>query len=331
MIAGDLFESRRIQLRLPSTVSASQPLNAGRSHMKIGAHGALAEAEIQARYHRDVFEALYRWDEVWPAVLDVAGDAERAAALGLDQLGHFGPVGTALVGELVLSTVRGRLTGILELGSGFGGASRQLARLMRARGAAPAVLGVELVAGHCRVATTIARVLGDTSTTVVNADARRLPLGAEAVDAVVAVGSASHFSSMDQVLRETRRVLRPDGVLVMTEEVSLRPAGAPPVGDAFRHHHPAAVFPATTPERRRAQLAAAGFAVETFQPLTGWALPLVRQRVRALRFFAACAVQVFGGEAAFRSVTDTLRATGDEYARGSVEPTLIVARAAGRP
>jgi SAM-dependent methyltransferase len=299
--------------------------------MMRGAQQLSGEANIQARYHRDVFQTLYRWDEIWPEILDIAGNVDRAAALGLDQLGHFGPVGTSLVGDRLLSSVRGRLAHIVELGSGFGGVSRQLAQLIGVRGAAPAVLGVELLLDHCRVATAIARVLDDTTTTVVNADVRQLPLPSASVDAVVAVGSASHFSSMDQVLRETRRVLRPEGVLVMTEEVSLRPAGAPAVHAAFQRHHPSAVFPAATPECRRMQLNTAGFTVETFEPLTAWALPLIRQRVRALQFFASCAMRIFGGEAAFDRLADTLRATADEYERGGVEPAIIVARAMDRP
>jgi SAM-dependent methyltransferase len=295
--------------------------------MGASAYAASSEADSQARYHRDLFAALYRWPEVWPAVLEVAGDAPRGIALGLDQLGHFGPVGTALAGDRLLAAVRGRFARVVELGSGLGGAGRQLARTMRERGAAPAVIGVELLAEHCRGAATIAEVLGDSSVTVVNADVRALPLGRGTADAVVAVGSASHFSAMGPVLREAARVLRPGGVLVMTEEVSLRPAGSPPVGDEFRRHHPPAVFHAAPPERRLAELAAAGLTVESFEPLTEWAVPLLRQRVRALAFFAACAVGVFGDDATFRRLADTLRITADEYARGSIQPTLIVARA----
>src|SRR5262249_7566680 len=58
-----------------------------------------AEIERQARYHAQLFTHLAHWDEVWNAAIDVIGDGESARALGLDQLGLFGPRGVSLVME----------------------------------------------------------------------------------------------------------------------------------------------------------------------------------------------------------------------------------------
>ena len=113
----------------------------------------------------------------------------------------------------------------------------------------------------------------------------------------------------------------------MTEEVSLRPTGGPRVRDAFLHRHPPAVFRAASPQHRHAQLEASGFTVEAFEPLEEWAIPLLRQRVRALELFQECAMEVFGNTA-YQDLVETLLATADEYERGSIQPTLIVARRA---
>jgi SAM-dependent methyltransferase len=284
-----------------------------------------AEVDTQARYHGEVFAALHRWGDVWTAALDMAGDRDSAIALALDQLGHFGPLGTELIADRLLSSAHGPLARVIELGSGFGGVLRHLGRIMRSRGERPFLVGIELVPDHCKVAMTIARSLGDSTTLTVTGDVGRLPLHSMSIDAVFACGSASHFSAMAKALTEAHRVLRPGGVLAMTEEVSLRPVAGPQVGDAFVRHHPPGVFWVESPQNRRAQLKASGFTVETFEPIKEWAGALLRQRVRALGFFQECAVRVFGG-AAYQRLIDTLKTAAYEYERGSIQPTLIVAR-----
>lgn len=283
----------------------------------------------QTDYHRELFAALYQWETFWTAAIDLTGDQESAVEMALDQLGHFGPRGVSLLVDRLMQTATRPLTRIVELGSGFGGALRQVRRALRTRDVHPALIGVELVREHCDLAATIGRTIGASDVLLVQADARRLPLRSASVDAVFAAGSASHFSPVSDVLAECGRILRPAGVLAMTEEVGLRPSRAPGPGEAFLREHPTNVFSAASPDQRRSEFDAAGLIVEVFEPLVDWAVPLLRQRVQLLRLLGHCATRMFGADA-YERMTGTLTSAADEYERGSVLPALIVARRSDR-
>lgn len=286
-----------------------------------------SEIESQAAYHRDLFSALYQWNTFWQQTLDLTGDEESAAAMGLDQLGHFGPRGVSLVVDRLVANSDSPLSRIVELGSGYGGALRQVSRAIRSRGLHPWLVGIELVPEHCELALTIGRTLADRDVLIVQADVRRLPFPSASIDAVFAAGSASHFSSIAEVLRECGRVLRPGGLLAMTEEVSLHPEDGPPPERVFLQHHPPDVFCAASPEQRRAELEAAGLTIEVFDSLVDWAAPLLRQRVQLLRLMGHCAARMFGAEAHQRMI-EAMTSAADEYERGSIQPALILARRA---
>jgi SAM-dependent methyltransferase len=287
-----------------------------------------AEIESQAEYHKRLFASVFEWDTLWKQAIDMVGDPETAAGLGLDQFGHFGPRGVEFVAERLVAAAHGPLTRIVELGSGCGGSLRQFARELGARGLNPQLIGVELVREHCALAPRIGRAIGeDAPPAYVNADVGRLPLASGSIDAVFAAGSASHFASVVAVLAECARVLRPGGVLAMTEEVSLRPTGAPAPSEDFVRCYPADVFYGASTDQRRAELEAAGLMVETFEPLGEWAEPLLRQRVGILQFMEHCAIRMFGSDA-YARMTETLSSAADEYERGSIQPTLIIARRA---
>lgn len=283
------------------------------------------DSEFQAGFHNALFARLYEWDEVWRAALEMAGDVAGANRLALDQLGHFGPFGVELIAEQLTTHMDGAMRHVLELGSGFGGSLRHMQRLLSARDLHPLLSGIELVGAHCALARTIGQTTSQSGVSFIRADVAELPIRSAAVDAIFCAGSASHFSAMHTTLSECARVLRLGGILVMTEEVSLRPSGAPVPAAAFERHHPSNVFHAASPEERRAQFAAAGLTVLAFTSITPWALPLLRQRVKALRLLGACAQMVFGAGAAERLV-DTLDTAATEYERASILPALIVAR-----
>jgi SAM-dependent methyltransferase len=289
--------------------------------------GLAADTTSQAVYHRQLFDALFRWDQFWAETLDMTGDEGSALALGLDQMGHFGPRGVSLVVDRMVARTSGALTRVLEVGSGFGGALRQVGRELRAREIDAYLVGVEFVAEHCANAAAINRSLRQDRPVFVQADAQRLPFAAASFDAVFAAGSASYFSSTADVLAECGRVLRPGGVLVMTEEVGIRPAGGPSPGELFLRYHPEDVFHPAEPEQRRADVAAAGLTVESYETLVRWAVPLLRQRVHALRFLGHCARRMFGANA-YDGMVGTLTSAADEYERGAVEPVVMTARRA---
>jgi SAM-dependent methyltransferase len=284
-----------------------------------------AEIQSQKAYHLQMFASLYQWDTFWGATLDLIGDENAAVQLAIDQLGHFGPNGVAMVAERLVKSSAIPLRRVVELGSGFGGALRHMGRELRARNASPSLIGVEFVAGHCNMAAEIGRTIKDNNPLIIQADVRCLPLASASVDAVFAAGSLSHFSQMEEVLAECHRVLLPGGVLVFLDEVSLRLEGTPEPGEAFLQRHPPEVFHATTPQQRRVQVERAGLTIEAFEPLLDWAVSLLRQRVRVMRFLGHCAIRMYGAEPCER-IIGTLTSAADEYERGTIQPALVVAR-----
>jgi len=285
------------------------------------------DIESQAAYHRQLFAALFEWGLFWQATLDLVGDEKEAVNLALDQLGLFGPRGVELVVKRLLAATDSPPSRIVELGSGFGGALRHCGRELKSRGIRSRLIGIEFVREHCELAETIGRTTQDSDPLVLCSDARCQPFPSASIDAVFVAGSASHFSAMAEVLEECGRVLRPGGLLAMIEEVSLRLPEAPEPRDGFVRHYPPEVFFWARPEQRRADLVAAGLNVEAFESLLDWAVPLLGQRVQALRFMEHCAARMYGAGASER-IIGTLLSAADEYERGSIQPTLIVARRA---
>ncbi|HEV7673726.1 MAG TPA: class I SAM-dependent methyltransferase [Candidatus Angelobacter sp.] len=283
-----------------------------------------AEIERQALHHSQLFTHLSHWDEVWKAAMEVVGDRDIAVGLGLDQLGLLGPRGVSLALDRLIANANGQeLRCVLELGSGFGGALRHAEQNLKSRGIHPLLIGVEIVWQHCQVAKMIGQAMGDVGPAIVQGDVGCLPIRSASIDAVFAAGSASHFRSVGDVARESHRVLRPGGVFVMIDEVSLRPAGAPPLSEDFLVYHP--YFQMATPEERRSQIESAGLTIVAFESLAAWGAALLRQRAEAMRFLGACAQQVYGAEES-ESIIATLKSAAHEFGSGGIQPTLIVAR-----
>jgi hypothetical protein len=127
---------------------------------------------------------------------------------------------------------------------------------------------------------------------------------------------------------EVVRVLSPGGLLVATEEVSIRDLRheLPP---SFRRSHPLGVFHLATEAERVAQVEAAGLLVEDVQPLSAWAIELVDSRRRALRLLRGTAEGIYGA-AAVEAIDTTLGDTLDAYRSGAIVPAIVVASAPGR-
>jgi SAM-dependent methyltransferase len=105
---------------------------------------------------------------------------------------------------------------VLEVASGSGGPALFLAQEVGCR-----VYGVDINAHGIATANKRSRAMGIDSRvafTEANAD-KALPYSDEAFDAVLCVDSANHFPQRLQVLRDWRRILRPQGRALFTDPV----------------------------------------------------------------------------------------------------------------
>ena len=99
---------------------------------------------------------------------------------------------------------------ILDVGNGLGAQDPVIAEVAQPRALiAMNITRSQLVAGKAR--------LEDAGASALNADATRIPLASNSVDGVISVEAAFHFPSRRQFFAEVMRVLRPGGVLTMSD------------------------------------------------------------------------------------------------------------------
>jgi ubiquinone/menaquinone biosynthesis C-methylase UbiE len=281
-----------------------------------------ANTDPQREYHKTIFGFLGHREVAERFVSEVAEENMFSTALGFDQMGHFGPPGASRVAERIAAHKQKDLR-ILELGTGLGGVLRQVATKLVAAGCTLRLpIGIDVVADHLRLASKIGNVLNHASSYVAG-DVAHLPFASGSLDAVFAAGSASHFADMTATLREAHRVLAPSGVFTMLEEVSLLRSGRS-VPQEFRDFHPEGVFFVTSPEERRRQLEAAGFLDIELTDLVEWAVPLLRDRLKALKMFRGTAVYL-SGESEVEAVRRTLETTLSAYEAGILMPAFVTA------
>ncbi|MEU0991566.1 class I SAM-dependent methyltransferase [Streptomyces sp. NPDC005953] len=291
--------------------------------------GATPGAEAQYRYHRELFPALHDWERTERSIVEFTGDSGPSGLLGLDQMGHFGPQGCDLVVEAMSTRAETVFAGapveLCELGSGFGGALRYLVDRLTAGGmTVRRAYGVDLVAEHCAVSRRISRSQGRAELTEICACATSVPLPEDSLDAVVVTGSMPHFPEPGEVVREAARLLRPAGLLVLTEEVSLTP-GADGPSEAFRASHPHGVFFTTPVAERQRQLERAGFVDVVRHDLGTWAETLLAERLKVVRIFRGSVAGIYGDESV-DLIRRTLTAAREEYLAGRLLPSLWTAR-----
>lgn len=286
------------------------------------------QRETQYAYHRELFPALHDWERTERSIVEFTGQAGPSGLLGLDQMGHFGPQGCDLVADAVrdraVSASWTPPVALCELGSGFGGALRYTVDRLASMGVpVRRAFGVELVAEHVAVSRRISERHGFVQVTEVCAPATEVPLPGGSLDVVVVTGSMPHFPDPRAVLQEAARLLRPGGTLVLTEEVSLTPASAPPSREFHRTHPEGVFFTTPLPDRLR-QLAEAGFTDVGRRDLMPWAVELLAERLKVVRLFRGSIAGIYGEEA-----TDLIRATltaaRAEYRAGRLLPSLITA------
>ena len=116
---------------------------------------------------------------------------------------------------------------VLDVGNGLGAQDPVIAEVSRPRSlTALNITRSQLVAGRDRLESAGARAL--------NADATRLPIRDESMDGVISVEAAFHFASRSRFFTEALRVLRPGGVLTMSDiSTQRRPRGPAELASAL--------------------------------------------------------------------------------------------------
>ncbi|MFF3429687.1 class I SAM-dependent methyltransferase [Streptomyces sp. NPDC002602] len=297
-----------------------------------GAAGSPAgQRGVQYHYHRELFPALHDWERTERSIVEFTSEEGPASPgdgglLGLDQMGHFGPQGCDLVAEAVIAHGAGPLD-VCELGSGFGGALRYTVDRITAGGLrVRRAHGVDLVPEHCAVSRSINRAQGRAEVSDICASATAVPLPGASLDVVWVTGSMPHFPAPGEVLREAGRLLRPGGLLVLTEEVSLTPGGEEP-SEAFRVTHPRGVFFTTPLADRLRDLERAGFTDVVHDDVTRWAVAWLTDRLKVVRVFRGSVAGIYGAASA-DLIRDTLDAARTEFLAARLSPALITARRA---
>ena len=104
---------------------------------------------------------------------------------------------------------------LLDVGNGLGAQDPLIAEVARPRSLTAVNITLsQLVAGRARLA--------EAGALAVNADATRLPIRDASIDGVISVEAAFHFPSRARFFAEVVRVLRPGGVLSMSDVPTLR-------------------------------------------------------------------------------------------------------------
>ena len=118
----------------------------------------------------------------------------------------------------LVETIAGHLPAggdVLDVGNGLAEQDPLIARGAATRSlTALNITRSQLVAGRARLA--------EAGAHPVNGDATRMPFASEAFDGVISVEAAFHFPSRARFFAETRRVLRPGGVLTMSDIPTVR-------------------------------------------------------------------------------------------------------------
>ncbi|ACM18613.1 SAM-dependent methyltransferase, type 11 [Geotalea daltonii FRC-32] len=163
----------------------------------------------------DTVEAHYGHNDLETTILNAlvaAGkDPDRLKAEDLAPIDQFHVRGLKATSQLAMDIKLDRDMQVLDLGSGLGGASRYLAKEFGC-----SVVGLDLNAQYCQVATTLTRRLGlDSRVTFIQGNALEIPFPDGSFDLVWTQHMTMNIPDKSSFYREVYRVLKPGGRLAM--------------------------------------------------------------------------------------------------------------------
>ncbi len=195
----------------------------------------------------------------------------------LAPIDHFHGRGVVATEELVVLLDPQPGERILDIGSGIGGPARWIAAKRGCH-----VTGVDLTAEFCDAARALNAATGMADrVTIIDGSALDLPVPDASFDRAYSQNVVMNIADKTRCYREAFRVLRPGGVLAMSNIC----AGE---GGEIYFPVPWAATPTTsflaTPEETRADLAEAGFEIVSFRDTSDGLLPaIIRDRERVER------------------------------------------------
>ncbi len=195
------------------------------------------------------------------ALRESAGAEAAVTPEALAPLDHFHGRGLVATAELLALLAPAPGEQVLDIGCGIGGPARWIAARAGCH-----VTGVDLTAEFCEAAVALNAAAGMAERVrILHGSATDLPLPDAAFDRAYSQNVAMNIADKPRFYAEARRVLRPGGVLALSNLAS-GPAGPP------RYPLPWAAVAETsflvTPEATRAGLEAAGFEILAFHDVT---------------------------------------------------------------
>lgn len=184
----------------------------------------------------------------------------------LAPIDHFHGRGVRATEELVALLNPAAGEHVLDIGCGIGGPARWIAARFGCT-----VTGIDLTPEFCEAARALNRATGmEERVRVLEASATDLPFADRSFDRAYSQNVVMNIEDKPRVYREAFRVLRPGGLLALSN------LGSGPSGEPY-YPVPWAATAATsflsTPEETREQVTAAGFEIVSFRDATADVLP----------------------------------------------------------
>jgi SAM-dependent methyltransferase len=213
-------------------------------------------------------------ERILAALRNVIGEDEPVGPDALAPLDHLHGRGVEATKEIAATLRPQHGERVLDIGCGIGGPARWIASKFGCH-----VIGMDLTEEFCKAA----RILNATSrlshcVQIIRGDAVALPFGSEVFDRAYSQNVVMNIANKVGFYREALRVLRPEGVLALSN-LAAGPKGEPYFPLPWARTRSTSFL--STPEQTRVDLSAVGLKIVSFRDITRELLPtLIAHRRR---------------------------------------------------